>query len=80
VIDNLYWTAFAPKTLISEKIELHVCHPTAGIIQVIENEEKKFFFNNEKVSVNGPKLPNIRNIKYISNLSPNKKYVAYLSA
>ncbi len=45
-INNYYWTAFAPRSLLTEKIELHVAHPTAGIIQVIEMEEKKLFFNN----------------------------------
>ena len=32
---NLSWNVFAPKSLLSEKIELHVCHPKCGVIQVV---------------------------------------------
>ncbi len=34
-LNNYFWAAFAPRSLLSEKIELHVAHPTAGLIQVI---------------------------------------------
>ncbi len=44
-------------------------------------EEKKYFFNNEKSNnQGGSKLPTIKGIKYISNFSPNKKLIAYISA
>lgn len=32
---KLFWTVFSPKLIISEKVELHLCHPVAGIIQVV---------------------------------------------
>jgi hypothetical protein len=58
-----------------------VAHPTAGIIQIIEMEEKKYFFNNEKTSSqSASKLPTIKGVKYITNFSPNKKLIAYISA
>ena len=78
---KLYWTVFSPKQIISEKIELHLCHPTAGIIQVIENESKRIFYNRSKNDhVVESKLPNIKGVTYISELSPNKKLVTYFSA
>ena len=56
-------------------------HPTAGIVQVVQNEGKRIFFNQEKGGhVAESKLPHIRNIKYISNLSPNTKLIAYFTA
>ena len=70
----------APRSLLSEKIELHVAHPTAGIIQVVEMEEKKTYFGTGKPANNKQQLPTIRNIKYISNLSPNKKLISYITA
>lgn len=78
---KLYWTVFSPKQIISEKIELHLCHPTAGIIQVIENESKRIFYNRSKNDhVVENKLPNLKGVTYISELSPNKKLVTYFSA
>jgi hypothetical protein len=32
---KMYWRVFSPKSIISEKIELHIAHPSAGIIQVV---------------------------------------------
>ena len=76
-----HWRVFSPKVIISEKVELHICHPTAGILQVIENEGKRVFFNQERAGhVVEAKLPHIRGIKFISGLSPNHKYLAYFAA
>ena len=78
---NYYWRVFSPRAIISEKIELHLCHPTAGVIQVIENEGKRVFYNQEKNGhVVESKLPHIKGIKYVSGLSPNNKYIAYFTA
>jgi hypothetical protein len=58
-----------------------VAHSSVGIIQVVENEEKKFFYNGQKTGNSiSSKLPIIKGVKYISNLSPNKKLVCYLTA
>jgi hypothetical protein len=58
-----------------------LAHPTAGIIQVVENEAKKYFYNHSKGEhIIESKLPNIKGIRYISELSPNKKFIAYFSA
>jgi hypothetical protein len=79
-INNYHWTIFAPRSLLSEKIELHVAHPIAGIIQVIETEERKVYFGTGKLANSKQQLPVIRNIRHISNLSPNKKMIAYITA
>lgn len=63
-------------------------HPLAGIVQVVEGEGKRYlicdfryFFNHDKAGhVVEAKLPHIKAIKYISDLSPNKKLIAYFSA
>lgn len=44
----IYWRVFSPRSIISEKVELHLTHPTAGVIQVVENECKRIFYNQEK--------------------------------
>lgn len=78
---KMFWRVFSPRMIISEKIELHLCHPTAGIIQVIENEGKRVFYNQERGGhVAESKLPHIRGIKFISALSPNNKIIAYFAA
>lgn len=78
---KLFWTVFSPKQIISEKVELHLCHPVAGIIQVVEQDSKRLFYNRMKTEhVIENKLPNIKGITYISELSPNRKMIAYLSA
>lgn len=43
-----YWRVFSPRHIISEKVELHICHPTAGIIQIIESERVRVFYNQER--------------------------------
>ena len=76
-----YWRVFSPKSIISEKVELHICHPTAGIIQVIEGEGKRVFYNQERGGhVAESRLPHLKGIKFISGLSPNNKYIAYFGA
>lgn len=77
----LHWRVFSPKVIISEKVELHLTHPTAGVIQVVENECKRVFYNQDKGGhMAESKLPHLKAIKFISGLSPNSKYVAYFSA
>lgn len=47
---------------------------------MVEDESKRIFYDkskNEHVIEN--KLPNIKGITYISDLSPNKKMIAYFS-
>jgi len=67
--------------IISEKVELHITHPSAGIIQVVEGDGKRIFYNQEKGGhIVESKLPHLKAIKFISNLSPNNKYIAYFSA
>jgi hypothetical protein len=34
---QLYWRVFSPRSIISEKVELHLVHPSAGVVQVVEN-------------------------------------------
>ncbi len=78
---SLFWRVFSPRSIISEKVELHLSHPTAGIVQVVENECKRIFYNQERGGhLAESKLPHIKGIKYISNLSPNNKYIAYFTA
>ena len=58
-----------------------MAHPTCGIIQVVENEAKKYFYNHAKADhIVESKLPNIKGVRFISGLSPNRKLVAYFSA
>lgn len=60
---------------------MHLCHPVAGLIQVVEQESKRVFYNREKKDhAIESKLPNIKGISYISELSPNKKMIAYFAA
>lgn len=56
-------------------------HPVAGIIQVVENDGKRIFYNQDKGGhIVESKLPHIKAVKFISNLSPNNKNIAYFSA
>jgi vacuolar protein sorting-associated protein 16 len=76
-----FWRVFSPKSIVSEKVELQICHPVAGIIQVIETEGKRVFYNQERGGhVAESRLPHLRGIKFISGLSPNNKYIAYFAA
>lgn len=43
-------------------------------------EEKKVYFGTTKPANSKQQLPVIRNIRYISNMSPNKKLIAYITA
>lgn len=44
-------------------------------------EEKRYFFNGEKsANQSNARLPVIKGIKYITNFSPNKKLIGYISA
>lgn len=64
---RLFWTVFSPAQIISEKVELHLCHPVAGIVQVVESESKRLFYNKMRGDhVIESKLPNIKGITYIS--------------
>jgi hypothetical protein len=77
----LYWRVFSPRSIISEKVELHLVHPTAGVVQVVENECKRIFYNQERGGhMAENKLPHLRGIKFISGLSPNNKLLAYFTA
>ena len=31
----LYWRVFSPRSIISEKVELHLVHPSAGVVQMV---------------------------------------------
>lgn len=75
-----YWRVFSPRHIISEKVELHLCHPTAGVIQCVEGGGKRVIYNQERGPTADSRLPNLKGIKFISGLSPNNKYVAYFAA
>ena len=78
---NYHWNVFSPRLIISEKVQLHIVHPTAGIIQIVENDGKRIFYNQEKGGhVVQSKLPHLKALKFISNLSPNSKSIAFFSA
>jgi hypothetical protein len=51
-----HWIAIAPKQIISEKVEIHMTHPTAGIIQLVEDEGLKVYYkkNNDHLIDNLP--------------------------
>lgn len=76
-----YWVVLPPKQIISERVEIHIPHPTTGLIQLVEDEGRRVFYsrkNNEHLIEN--QLPEIKHIKFISNMSANGRLVAYFSA
>ena len=77
---QLFWRVFSPRLIISEKVELHIVHPHAGVVQAIEGDGKRVFYNQEKASGAEGRLPHLKAVKYISGLSPNGKYVVYFQA
>jgi hypothetical protein len=40
-----HWVVLPPKQIISERVEVHMTHPTAGIIQLVEDEGRRVFYN-----------------------------------
>ena len=48
--DEVFWTVVPPKPgfSFSERVEVHIAHPKAGIIVLIEGEEKRVDHGLEK--------------------------------
>ena len=81
-----HWVVLPPKQIISEKVEIHFPHPTAGIVQLFENnkrkddEKRRVHYNkgaNREHMVNGIE---IKHITYISSMSNNGRYIVYFSS
>ena len=81
-----YWIVLPPKQIISERIEVHFPHPTAGIVQLFENNRKvddqkrRIHYNknaNKEHMINGIE---IKYITYISTMSNNGRFIVYFSA
>ena len=65
------------KILAYHKVEVHLTHPEAGIIMLVEDELKKIYYN-RNFSESVVNLPHLPSIKMIA-MSPSYKYCAYLS-
>lgn len=74
-----YFIPISAKNTLSERVELQIAHPEAGIILLIEDESKKIYYNsNNRDNIAADQLPNIPKITKIS-ISPNNKFIAYLT-
>ena len=74
-----FFIPISPKNTMSERVELQIAHPEAGIILLIEDESKKIYYNsNNRDNIAAEQLPNIPKIIKIS-ISPNYKFIAYLT-
>lgn len=40
-----YWVVLPPKQIISERVEIHMPHPTTGLIQLVEDEGRRLFYS-----------------------------------
>ena len=76
-----HWAVRPPKQIISERVEVHITHPTVGIVQLVEDEGRRVFYSkkdNQHLIEN--QIPEIKHIRFISNMSNNGRLVAYFSA
>lgn len=74
-----FFIPISPKNTMSERVEVQISHPDAGIILLIEDECKKIYYNsNNRDNIAAEQLPNIPKILKIS-ISPNHKFIAYLT-
>ena len=74
-----FFVPISPKNTMSERVEVQIAHPEAGIILLIEDESKKIYYNsNNRDNIAAEQLPNIPKISKIS-ISPNHKFIAYLA-
>ena len=73
------WKVVSPRVSESERVEVWVAHPEAGIIVIVEDEKKMSYYNkNVNVNNQSMQLPCIPKIELLA-ISPNFKLVAFLS-
>ena len=74
-----FFVPISPRNAMSERVEVQITHPEAGIILLVEDESRKIYYNsNIRDNIAAEQLPNIPKITRIS-ISPNHKFIAYLA-
>ena len=72
------WKVVSPRLSESERVEVWVAHPEAGIIVIVEDEKKISYYNKNVSMQNAMQLPYIPKIELLA-ISPNFKLVAFLT-
>ena len=67
---------FGARAILSEKVELHLTHPVAGVVQVMEGDSKRVLLGMEKSQGSSC----LKGVKFISQPSPNNKLICYFQA